>query len=297
MAKKQASNEPPIPAALVVDRITFKEKLNERITLGKALFDKSITNLPELEQYKDDYRRWDDYNSEYLKQAFNIPNSEYKYAYDTANVSYGFVMGSYDDSPNGRLKELKKDIKNKITQLDQLVEKTDLLKSNVEVSPTLKAATATVESPNASKTKNIFIVHGQNDTVKVNVARTLEKIGLNPIILHEQPNSGKTIIEKFEKYSDVGFAVVLLTDDDEGKAKIEVELKKRARQNVILELGYFIGKLGRSRIVPLYSDGVELPSDLYGLVYIPLDKAETWKFYLVKELKEAGYEVDANKLL
>lgn len=295
MAKKP-TNEQPIPSALNVDRASFKDKLAERIAIGKQLFDKPITNISELEQLKDDYRRWDDYNSEYLKQAFNIPNSEYKYSYDTVNTSFGF-FGEYDDSPNARLKELKKDIKNKITQLEQLLEKADLLKSNVELAPQIKSTPITTETIKASKSQNIFIVHGQNETVKMNVARTLEKLGLTPIILHEQANSGKTIIEKFETYSDVGFAVVLMTDDDEGKAKVEVDLKKRARQNVILELGYFIGKLGRSRIVPLYSEGVELPSDLYGLVYIPIDKAETWKFYLVKELKEAGYDVDANKLL
>jgi predicted nucleotide-binding protein len=105
------------------------------------------------------------------------------------------------------------------------------------------------------------------------------------------------VIEKFEAHSNVGFAIILLTDDDEGKSKTEIDLKKRARQNVVLELGYFIGKLGRSKVLPLYSDGVELPSDIHGLLYIPLDKAENWKFSIVKELKEAGYTVDANKLL
>ena len=88
-----------------------------------------------------------------------------------------------------------------------------------------------------------------------------------------------------------------MTDDDEGKLKTELDLKSRARQNVVLELGYFIGKLGRDRVLPLHTEGVELPSDIHGLLYVPIDKADTWKFALVKELKAAGYSVDANSIL
>jgi predicted nucleotide-binding protein len=144
---------------------------------------------------------------------------------------------------------------------------------------------------------NVFIVHGHNNEIKVNVARTLEKLGLNPIILHEQANAGKTIIEKFEKHSDVGFAIILLTDDDFGKAKNEDNLNARARQNVIIEMGYFIGRLGRERVCPLYTKGVELPSDLYGLLYTEIDSSEHWKIKMAKELKAAGYEIDVNKII
>lgn len=155
--------------------------------------------------------------------------------------------------------------------------------------------------PKLDKTRtdqsSIFIVHGHNTEVKQSVARVIEKLGLKPIILHEQANSGMTVIEKFEKHSNVGFAIILLTDDDEGKSKREADLGNRARQNVILEMGYFIGKLSRSRVLPLYSEGVELPSDIHGLLYVPLDKAENWKFSIVKELNAVGYTVDANLLL
>ncbi|MCD6153547.1 MAG: nucleotide-binding protein, partial [Syntrophobacterales bacterium] len=111
--------------------------------------------------------------------------------------------------------------------------------------------------------KKIFVVHGRNNEIKEAVARFLEKIGLSPIILHEQPNSGRTIIEKFEQYSnDISYAVVLLTSDDIGGIKDKnPKLQPRARQNVILELGYFMGRLGRSRVCALYDKGVELPSD------------------------------------
>jgi len=173
-----------------------------------------------------------------------------------------------------------------------LVDKTDLLKSEIKEQVVDK-----VEKFDTNNIDNVFIVHGHDVAVRQSVARVIEKLGLKPIILHEQPNNGKTIIEKFEKHSDVGFAIILMTNDDEGKSKSEIELKNRARQNVILELGYFIGKLGRERVLPLHSEGVELPSDIHGLLYIPIDKADNWKFAIVKELKSVGYKVDANKLL
>lgn len=141
----------------------------------------------------------------------------------------------------------------------------------------------------------IFIVHGHDELLQLKVARAVQKLGLQPIILHEQSNSGKTIIEKFEAHSDVGFAIILLTADDLGCSKKASENSPRARQNVILEMGYFIGKLGRDRVFPLYEDRVELPNDLSGVVYTPIDGP--WELKLIKELQVAGYQVDANKIL
>ena len=112
--------------------------------------------------------------------------------------------------------------------------------------------------------------------------------------MHEQPNRGATIIEKFETHSDVAFAVALLTGDDEGRTLGGV-LKKRARQNVLFEFGFFIGKLGRHRVCALVDDGVEIPSDYQGVIYIPADSGGKWKMELVRELKAAGLEVDANR--
>lgn len=147
----------------------------------------------------------------------------------------------------------------------------------------------------------IFVVHGHDEEIKLAMARTLEKIELNPIILHEKPNEGRTIIEKFTDYSDVSFAVVLLSPDDMGyqKGQSPSEAKFRARQNVILELGFFIGKLGRKHVFVLFKNGnnFEIPSDYSGVIFTPYDNPGNWKFELVKELKNCGYSVDANKLL
>jgi len=163
-----------------------------------------------------------------------------------------------------------------------------------EVRPVKPRKTASKKSNNKT---DVFIVHGHNEEVKHNVARLLEKLKLRPIILHEQSNAGLTIIEKFEKYSNVDFAIILLTFDDYGKAKSSETNNKRARQNVILELGYFIAKLGRKNVLPLYENDVELPSDISGVLYTKIDDSENWKFRLVKELKTAGFKVDANDIL
>lgn len=146
-------------------------------------------------------------------------------------------------------------------------------------------------------TSKIFLVHGHDHHVLLEVERVVGKLGLIPIILRDQPNLGNTLIEKFEKNSNVGFAIILLTDDDLGRSKNEPELKKRARQNVILELGYFFGKLGRGRVLSLLADGIESPSDISGIAYTQIDSAGKWKFEIVRELKAAGFNVDANKLI
>ena len=152
---------------------------------------------------------------------------------------------------------------------------------------------------NLTKTSDkVFIVHGRNNEVKETVARFIEKLNLNPIILHEQPNGGKTIIEKFEDFSDVGFAIILMTPDDKGYlAEKENTIKDRARQNVIFEHGYFIGKLGRHRVVALVKGDLELPSDISGVLYLGIDNGGAWKFGLAKEMKNAGYNIDLNKLV
>lgn len=277
------------PDSLIIERTTFKNKLEDRILLGQELLNMNITQTQQLDELKGAYSKWDDYNSEYLKQTFNNENSTYRDNYDHINDWVGVYSGR--ETPQEQFLTLRKRISNKISCLEKLVEKIDLLKSELSEQP------AIVEKTFNSEDNNVFIVHGHNIAIQQSVARVIEKLGLTPIILHEQPNSGKTIIEKFEKHSNVGFAIILMTDDDEGKSKSEMDLKNRARQNVILELGYFIGKLGRERVLPLYSESVELPSDIYGLLYVPIDKADNWKFSVVRELKEAGYNVDANKLL
>ena len=146
--------------------------------------------------------------------------------------------------------------------------------------------------------KRVFVVHGHDEEAKQTTARFLEHIGLEPVILHEQPNSGRTIIEKFEDHADVGFAVVLLTADDVAHpANAPTNASGRARQNVILELGYFIGRLTRRRVCALYKPGVEIPSDYQGVGYVELDPGGGWRTKLAQELVEEGFSIKLEALL
>ncbi|MDR5000439.1 TIR domain-containing protein [Brevibacillus parabrevis] len=145
------------------------------------------------------------------------------------------------------------------------------------------------------KTK-VFIVHGHDNLAKVETARFVESLGLTAIILHEQASSGSTIIEKIETYSNVGFGIVLYTPCDLGKAKDDENLVARARQNVVFEHGYLMGKIGRRNVCALVKKGVEKPNDISGVVYIDMDENGAWKHSLIKEMKSSGYDIDANKM-
>ena len=143
----------------------------------------------------------------------------------------------------------------------------------------------------------VFLVHGHNEVALQSCARFIEKLELPLTILREEPNQGRTIIEKFLDYSDAAFAIVLLTADDRG-GRVDQPYEEqlpRARQNAIFELGFFIGKIGRNRVCALYEDGVEVPSDYQGVVFIPIGRRMEWQLELAKELKAAGLPVDLNK--
>ncbi len=146
--------------------------------------------------------------------------------------------------------------------------------------------------------RKVFIVHGHDHAAMETVARFLTQIGFEPVILHEQPSEGRAVIEKFEFNAQVAYAVVLLTPDDKGHALINAdEVKLRARQNVIFELGFFISRLGRSRVCALCKGSVEIPSDYHGVIYVNMDDGQGWKMVLAKEMKRAGLDVDLNRML
>ena len=147
--------------------------------------------------------------------------------------------------------------------------------------------------PRDSAFTKVFIVHGHDGELKQSVARIIEKQGIEAIILSEQANQGRTIIEKFEDFCDVDAAICLYTCDDIARAKTANTDAMRARQNVVLETGYFMGKLGRNRVIILADSGIEMPSDLSGVVY---SNTTNWQIDLLKELKAIGYEVDFNML-
>ena len=146
--------------------------------------------------------------------------------------------------------------------------------------------------------KPVFIVHGHDHETKDDVSKFVSNWGLTSTILDKQPNKGRTIIEKFEDCADeASFAIVLLTPDDVGASvKDKTHLKYRARQNVIFELGYFIKALGRQRVCILYDEGVELPSDIQGVIYVPLDDAGEWRQAIIREMIEVEILVDKDQV-
>lgn len=153
---------------------------------------------------------------------------------------------------------------------------------------------------NKETRRKVFISHGHDEEAKTTVAEFVENLGLKVTVLDEQPNNGLTVIENLERYAnDTGFAIALLTPDDVGAVKDQADrqLNPRARQNVLLELGYLIGKLNPNQVCILYKDGVELPSDIHGVVlYVPMDSADAWKLELSQGMRKAGLPIDMSQV-
>ncbi len=174
----------------------------------------------------------------------------------------------------------------------------DFIEGAIGYKKTLAKTKSNTEKSKESEPPRVFIVHGHDESAQNKAARFLEKLGFEAIILHEKASSGRTIIEKIEHYSDVGFAIILYTPDDVGNVKSEPDnLNVRARQNVVFEHGYLIGRLGRQNVSALVDGKLELPNDISGVVYISLDEGSAWQLQLAKEMKQSGYKIDMNKLI
>ena len=228
-----------------------------------------------------------------VEKTYPSDTTQYHQYINAASID---IAGYYLDSstPIHEVRDgLQKGKADAITMLkaaiDDLREDIQNQQGAVEVAP--------VREDKATDNTNNFVVHGHDEAAKQEIARFIDKAELNPIILHEQPSSGNTVIEKLEKYSDVGFAIVLLTPDDVGRAQNDGELQPRARQNVIAELFFFLGKLGRTQVCALKKGDLEIPSDIGGIVYIDLDSRGAWKQELLRELAAGGYSIDWEKAL
>lgn len=137
----------------------------------------------------------------------------------------------------------------------------------------------------------VFIVHGHDEHAKNDAKKYVESRGLEPIILHLQASGGRTIIEKIDNYSNVGFAIVLYTECDTGAKRNTLGFKWRARQNVVFEHGYLIAKLKRERVAALVKGDIEKPTDISGIIYIEMDAANNWESELDTELQNVNYEI------
>lgn len=257
------------------------------IKLIQTQVDKGKTLLNGRPLLSDTYQAWGTVTKDFLTKIFGSLSPNVSAVTDVGR--YGsFPMNAGEDYwEKHRTESLGK----QITILNGLLEvlQTEITLDNPE----------TVRITYTPSGQRTFLVHGRDESVLDGTARFLEKLGVPTTILHEQPDQGRTIIEKFVDHSDVAFAVVLLTPDDRGglaNAAFE-EQRPRARQNVMFELGYFIGKLGRNRVCALYREGVDIPSDYAGVLFVPLDDNGAWKLKLAKEMKAAGLQIDMNKAL
>lgn len=280
MARNRREPEPP--GQPDVDPATGMRLLDAQIEKGRALLEKRPLT-------EDAYSQWELLTRNFLEKAFGR---------NSPNVSSVVDVGKYGASMMGAGEEYweahrAESLTTQITRLDGLRE---LLATELQLRGGGSIARADATH---SAGHRIFLVHGHDEAALHEVARFLERLDQDVILLREQPNQGRTIIEKFEDYTNVGFAVVLLTPDDRGGviSAPNSSLQPRARQNVILELGYFLGRLGRSRVCALYSEAVEIPSDYSGVLYVKLDGNGGWRINLAKELRGAGFPVDMNKAL
>lgn len=276
---------------LVKPKEWFSKELDKQISQGRSMLEIKIWSVPEnlrgwgnaigdpykeqKERLHQQYTIWTEYNKELLRRSFNEPDNEY--------------LKKYSNAGNLRLLErsdyftlIQKIICDETTVLESILNKIDLIPYNADVSSKNKKDTE-VDS------KKVFVVYGHDRFMKLEVENFLRsKLELDVVALDEKPNGNRTIIEKFEHYSkDCAFAVVLMSPDD--NAEVDGQIFKRARQNVVLELGYFMAKLGREKVCVLVRGDVEKPSDISGILTLSYDG--DWKFDLLDELKYAGVEV------
>lgn len=292
MARKSATPEPPSKVLSKDDLINAVRAIQRRIDDLKA-FDVSLIQ----KRFDPKANALSDKIEATLADIFGNNTPEF----------YRHRVGSLDDLPSPIFMEgpsfsqreiqasYKEGIEAAITQLESL---RDLMNERVADMETASLSSTHPVSQQKPVGNRIFIVHGHDEAAKEIMARFIEQLSLTPIILHEQPSGGNTIIEKLMAHVDVDFTVVLLTPDDVGSSSsAPSSLKSRARQNVVFELGLFIGALGRKNVCALYKGDVELPSDYQGVLYVPMDNAGGWKLLLARELRNAGLNVDMNKVV
>ncbi len=285
--------EEKILPKLLVSREEAEEKIQERIDAGKILRDQPIDSDDEYESAGKEAVNWSKYNRDLLIKLFEssaITEDYRSYIFENLDLNE-FEGELFIDHVENYEDYVKKKIYKYREYLTESLKSLEGIRSRLEL----------FEEPEHPKRifgDKIFIVHGHDEGAKHKVARFIGDLDLTETILDEQPGQGQTMIEKFEEHADeAGLAIVLLTADDIGAPKDQKDnLQPRARQNVILELGYFIGLLGRKRICLLYEEGVELPSDIKGLEYVPLDNADGWKIKLAVGMRAAGFTVDLNRI-
>jgi predicted nucleotide-binding protein len=281
-------------AVLKIDPGEALDRLRQHGREGKDLVDRGglIDADADFTTWKKDRDRWVSLTVEVLRSIYqgDEETEEFRRSISPRTAR---VVSMQSESTGAIVLRSAKRLEAGINTLQSLEERL----SYAEVPPQLTAR------PSGRQTSvdtggPIFVVHGHSESLMHQVVRMIERsTGRDAIILREQANSGRTLLEKFEDHAEsASYAVVLLTADDFGKAATDDGWHARARQNVVFELGFFFGQLGRQRVAVLYDADVELPSDLNGLVYIENDGAGAWKKALAKELASAGIGIDHSRI-
>lgn len=289
MPSKRANQASPPegPARLKRPKAQAEQALRRQIEEGIELRDRSIQNESQLEAARSDYHIWNDYNDTLLSSLFEGESERKRYA-GGLDVFFAGGLPPLED----QIRSFLADVDEKVQRLESLVNRIDLFE---EIAPIQTAVPQPAES--AVVNRRVFVVHGRDEGLKQSVARFIDTIELKAIVLEEQPGLGRTIIEKFEDHaSNVGYAVVLLTPDDVGKLDGSASPEqKRARQNVLFELGYFAGKLGRGKVCLLKRGELEIPSDLAGVECLSYDG--DWQLKLAREMRAAKLPANINRLV
>jgi len=266
---------------LRLPRKEAKLRLQKQINDGQKILSLPVSSDDDLKLAREKLREWVEYNNDFLAKPFTTNKIQREFTKLVPSLK-GYIYFSK------RKEEFYGNVRMYLTKLRSIRNRLDLFEEGITITDRVK-----------SFGNKVFIVHGHDVAAKQAVAYLLKQLDLDVVILHEKPDKGRTIIEKLLEESDidVGYAVVVLTPDDVGRvASEEGKLSPRARQNVVLELGYFLAKLGKERVHALYKEGVELPTDYLGVLYTPLDDAGSWQLKLAKELKAIGFSIDLNKL-
>ncbi|MBC8416126.1 MAG: nucleotide-binding protein [Candidatus Cloacimonetes bacterium] len=253
--------------------------LNKKITEGSQILEGPISNINQWKNAEKRYNSWNSENFELLKKIFK-KNTIAK-DYSSSEWTIGRILIS-DLKLDEKTAKLYKDIEEKLNKLNSIKISLGVLESKTE------------ETTESAKNK-VFYVHGTDCEITMKVLAFLKDIGLEPIILKDLAGAGKTLIDEVQNQSDVKYAIALLTPDNVGGVYSE-ELQFRATQNVILEVGFFVGKYGRKNVSTLHHEDIELPADYHGYEYIKIDETDDWKSTLTKELKNAGFNIDLNKI-
>ena len=286
---RSSSPDPNASAGkLKVSRPEVAACLLSQVEPGRELTETYYRSYDELDDAIEECESWDESNQSFLRQLFEGLGPLRNY------LQSGPLRLDKEDYLATQAVDFKNHVDGRLAALTEVLD--ELYLYDEPSNDPADRRSAGKNTPGTASNE-VFIVHGTDQRWKQEVARFLEKGGAKPIILHEQATSGRTIIEKLEHYSRVAYTVVIMTPDDLGGplSTPPGEYQPRARQNVIFELGYFLGRAERQRVCALYAEGVEIPSDYSGVVYIPLDSAEGWKMSVARELRAAGVVFDLDR--